>query len=101
MVIYNVTSKVLHSIATDWLQWMKNEHIPEVIATGCFTDARILRLIETDDTEGPTYAVQYQAEDKDAYNRYIQHYAEVLRDKALQQWGDRYIAFRSVLEVVE
>ena len=100
MVIYNVTSKVTHAIAASWLQWMKEEHIPEVIGTGCFTHATILRLIETDDTEGPTYAIQYHAPDKAAYNLYVQQFAEAMRQKASSRWGQQYIAFRSVLEVV-
>ena len=40
MIIYNVTVKVDHSIADDWLSWLQQEHIPEIIATECFTDAR-------------------------------------------------------------
>ena len=57
-IIYNVTTQSHHSIASQWLQWMKEEHIPDIIATGCFTHAVILRLIEVDETQGPTYAVQ-------------------------------------------
>lgn len=100
MIVYNVTSKVDHSIAVLWLNWMKQEHIPEVIATGCFTHATILHMIETDETDGITYAVQYHAESKALYNRYIKEYAEVLRDKATTKWGNKYIAFRSVLQIV-
>lgn len=54
MLIYNITTKVDHSIADAWLQWMKEEHIPEVIATGCFSQSRILRLLEVDETDGLT-----------------------------------------------
>lgn len=36
-IIYNVTTQADHSIAGQWLQWMKEEHIPDIIATGCFT----------------------------------------------------------------
>ncbi len=52
MIIYNVTTKVDHSIAAIWLQWMKEEHIPEIKATGCFANARILQLIEVDAAAG-------------------------------------------------
>ena len=41
MIIYNVTTKVATTIATDWLAWLKDEHIPDSIATGCFTNATI------------------------------------------------------------
>ena len=100
MVIYNVTVKVERSIAAGWVKWMKEEHIPDIIATGCFTHATILRLLETDESEGPTYAVQYHAESKALYNRYISNFADEMRKKAFDKWGDKFIAFRSVMEVV-
>ncbi len=100
MIIYNVTTHVEHSIAEAWLHWLKEEHIPDIIATGCFQKADILRLTEVDETEGPTYAVQYHAATRELYNRYIEEHAETLRRKATDKWGSRFIAFRSVLQVV-
>jgi hypothetical protein len=100
MIIYNVTIKVADAISTDWLEWMKNEHIPDVIGTGCFTHAVILRLVEVDDTEGPTYAIQYHAESKALYNRYIENFASDMRQRGYDKWGDQFIAFRSVMQVV-
>ena len=82
MFIYNVTIKVHDSIKEEWLSWLQKEHIPEVIQTGCFTEALVLRLLETDDTEGPTYAVQYKADSKALYNRYIEKYAGLMRQKS-------------------
>ena len=100
MIIYNVTVKAEQGIADAWLNWLKEEHIPDIIATGCFTHATVARLLETDDTEGPTFAVQYHAESKALYNRYISQFADEMRKKAFDQWGNQFIAFRSVMEVV-
>lgn len=99
-IVYNITTKVAERVAEKWLQWMKEEHIPDVISTGCFTHAVILRLIEVDETEGPTYAVQFFAENKTFYNRYIEIFSEEKRKAALTKWGNNVISFRSVLQVV-
>ena len=99
-IIYNVTTQVSHSIAKQWLNWLREEHIPEIVATGCFTHAAILRLIEVDETQGPTYAIQYHTTSKALYNRYIEDFAEEMRKKVIARWGDQFIAFRSVLQVV-
>lgn len=100
MIIYNVTTKVDHTVAADWLNWLTTEHIPGIIATRCFTHATILHLLEVDDTEGVTYAVQYHAVDKSLYDRYLQQFAGDMRAKAMEKWGNKFIAFRSLMEVV-
>ena len=100
MFIYNVTTKVTHSIHQVWLQWIKEEHIPDIINTGCFTNATILQLLEVDDSEGPTYAIQYFAESKSLYNIYIEKFAPVMRQRAIEKWGDKFIAFRSIMQVI-
>lgn len=101
MFIYNVTVKVDHSIAADWLHWLKEEHIPEVIGTGCFTTATILELLENADEEGLTYAIQYRALAKQDYDRYIDQHANLLRQKSFDKWGDRFMAFRTLMKIVD
>ena len=100
MFIYNITLKIDWSIENDWLQWMKEEHMPEVLATGCFEKSQLLRLIEVDETDGPTFAAQYTAANREAYDRFISNHAPDLRQKSFDKWGNRFVAFRSVMEVV-
>ncbi|GAC1599301.1 MAG: hypothetical protein NVS3B8_11870 [Chitinophagaceae bacterium] len=100
MYIYNVTTKVNWDIQEAWVAWMKAQHIPDVMKTGCFTTFQFARLLEADDTEGPTYAVQYHAVKKEDYDHYITHHAPVLRKEALSRWGNRFVGFRSLLQVV-
>ncbi len=100
MLIYNVTIKVDHSIAKEWLVWLREEHIPDVLQTGCFTHASIYHLVEADDPEGITYAVQYHASTLAAYERYIAEYANAMRKKGQDKWGNKFIAFRTLMQVV-
>ncbi len=100
MIVYNVTTKVTTAIQQDWLQWIKDEHIPDIINTGCFTYATILQLLETDDSEGPTYTVQYFAESKSLYNIYLEKFVAQMRQKAFDKWGDKFITFRSLMQVI-
>ena len=75
-------------------------HIPDVLATGCFTKANILRLLDIDDSEGPTYAVQYYAETKADYDQYIDQFAPALKQETITKWGEQMIAFRSLMQLV-
>jgi hypothetical protein len=100
MIIYNVTTKVSRDVHTAWLSWLKEEHIPHIIGTGCFTHAVILHLFESDDDEGITYAVQYHAQDITVYERYIEQFANDMRKRAQDKWGNKFISFRTIMEVV-
>lgn len=101
MILYNITIKVHNSIHNEWLQWLKEEHVPDVMQTECFSDFKILRLLEIDEAEGPTYAIQYFAESKSLYNLYIEKFAGEMRNRSFAKWSDKFIAFRSVMQIVD
>lgn len=100
MIIYNVTLKVDNSVAEEWVQWMKQEHMPELQNTGLFTGYRLCRLLEQDEAEGVTFSAQYTCDSLEDYNAYISKHAQTMRDKAFSRFGGKFIAFRSVMEVL-
>ena len=100
-IVYNVTTKIETSINSEWIQWLKEVHINDVIQTGCFTKALVLRLLDTDDEGSMTYTIQYFAPDKSSYDLYIDKFAGIMRQKAINKWKDKFIAFRTVMAVVD
>ena len=99
MIIYNVTIKVETDIKDQWVMWMKQEHIPDLMHTGLFVDYRLCRLLEQDEAEGVTYIVQYHCDSMEHYNTYIAEHAPVMREKGFKKFGNKFIAFRTVMEV--
>ena len=101
MYIYNVTVNIEESVHADWLDWMKNTHIPQVLATGCFTENLILRLLIEEEQEGTTtYAVQYTFTDMEHYNTYCDTFAPALQADAKNRYQDKFVAFRTLLQHV-
>lgn len=100
MIVYNITIKLLPQIENEWVAWQRNEHIPEMLASGCFTDYKLYRLLEQDESDGITYIIQLFAPSLECYQEYIDKNSTVLRQKALDKWGNRFIAFRTVMQVV-
>jgi hypothetical protein len=45
MIIYNVTTNIQESVHDQWLTWMQEKHIPDVLSTGKFTSARMVRVL--------------------------------------------------------
>ena len=99
MIVYNISMKVTKDIEESWLRWQQEEHIPDIMSSGLFIEHKFFRLLE-DDVEGSTYVVQYFAASIENYNEYVNKVAPLLRKKAIERWGDRFIAFRSLMEVV-
>lgn len=98
MIIYNTTVKVNADIVQQWLQWMKEEHIPAMMHTGLFVDYRMSRLLEQDDAEGSTYIIQYFCDGMEHYNTYKNEHREAMRTQGLKKFGNGYIAFHTVME---
>ncbi len=102
MIIYNVTCNLDVKLAPSWLNWMMEEHIPEVMQTGCFTDCKVLKLItEAADNQGVNYAIQYTAGSMEDYVKYRDNFGPVLQQKTKEKYGDQVLAYRSLLEVVK
>ena len=101
MIIYNITVKVDWSIAEDWVQWMQNIHIPEILHTGCFEKHQFVRLLQVDETDGPTYATQYFAPTLSKYDEYLQHHAARFRREVTNKWGAKYVDFKTLMQVLD
>ena len=100
MIIYNVTVNVDESIHNDWLNWMQNKHINDVLATGLFTNAKMVKVVVEEEMGGTTYAVQYFTDSRSKLVDYYQNHAPRLRQEGLQLFADKMLAFRTELEVI-
>ncbi len=100
MIIYNVTINVEDSNHEKWLHWMNEVHIPEVLATGKFLEAKMTRVLVEEEMGGTTYSIQFLAKDKETLNRYYAEDAAELRQKTSSLFGNSLVAFRTELELV-
>ncbi len=98
MYIYNVTVNIEEAIHDDWLKWMKESHIPDVMETGLFKACRMLQVMAEADS-GLTYSIQYSVKDLETLKLYQEMYAPKLQAETLQRYGDRALAFRTILRV--
>ncbi|HKK12115.1 MAG TPA: DUF4286 family protein [Flavobacteriaceae bacterium] len=100
MIIYNVTITLDESIHDEWLTWIK-EHIPHVLATGKFKEAKLTKVLDDEAVGSSTYAVQYRAFSRESLDAYYKEDAERLRNEGLNKFGDKMLAFRTELEILD
>jgi hypothetical protein len=99
-IIFNITVKVEKSIVQLWLQWITVEIAPFIIGTNCFTKFTVLKLLELDDAESSTYALQFFSNSLEDYQRYIQNFSNDFTGKSFLKWGERTVSFSTVMQVV-
>ena len=100
-IVYNITVKVGKSIDRLWLQWLTKEIAPEMIGTRCFTKFTLLKLLDLDDAEGNTYAVQFFSKSQDDYEQYMKSFGGGFIEKSRTKWGEQTISFETVMQVVD
>ena len=100
MFIYNVTTHVEPTIESQWLAWMIEEHVPQMIQTGKFKKAIIFKVITENDLGGVSYATQYHCSDRTTFESYQKEDADRLKKHALDKFGERILSFRTELEQI-
>ena len=99
MYIYNITINIEKSIEEDWLRWMQEKHIPEMLNTGKFFEAKMCQVMVEED-QGVTYSVQYTTDSKETLEKYYQENAEQLRQEGLVLFKEKFVVFRTELKVI-
>lgn len=100
MLIYNVTTKVAWPAQEAWVKWMLDIHIPEVIGTGCFEKHQFVKILEIDEADGPTFAIQYYTASMAKYEEYQKKYRPALKQEMIEKWGSQIISFNSLMELI-
>lgn len=100
MIIYNVTINIHESVHDQWMQWMQEKHINDVLATGKFSSARMVKVLVEEDMGGITYSVQYTTDSKTTLEKYYHEDAPRLREEGARLFGDKMLAFRTELELI-
>ncbi len=100
MYIYNVTTNIEESVHDEWLKWMKEKHIPDMLSTGKFNYAKMSQVIIEEEMGGTTYSVQYSTDSLETLQDYYKEDAARLRDEALKLFNGQFVAFRTELKVI-
>ena len=88
------------SIQQDWLSWMKEVHIPEMLNTGKFSKALMTKVLVEEEMGGITYSIQYTTDSKETLQKYYVEDAERLRRKVMELFAGKYVAFRTELAII-
>jgi hypothetical protein len=95
MVIYEITAVVQQELVERYETYMREQHIPDLLATGFFTGAVLTRSTESH------YRVSYKARNQVALDEYLKTEAKRLRADFLAYFSEGIELSREVREILQ
>jgi len=94
-VIYEITAVVAPELTEKYEKYMREQHIPDLLATGYFRGAKF-----TSSTEN-RYRILYEAHNQESLNQYLKNDATRLRADFLAHFPTGIELSREIWHVVE
>ena len=93
MLTYEITAIVEPSLVEDYQKFMRDGHVPDLLATGCFVSASISRSENK-------FCIRYNAADSETLDRYLNEHAPRLRADFLARFPSGVDVTRDIWETV-
>ena len=100
MILYSVTVSIEPAAEAEWLRYMREKHIPEVLASACFSGYKMFKILTTQQEGECSYSIQYFCKNLDDFERYQRDFAKPLQADHSKHFENKAFAFRTLLELV-
>jgi hypothetical protein len=98
MIIFNITVNISYAVEKEWLAWMKQVHIPEIIETGLLLEHKLLKLLTEIDNDGSTYTSQFTFRTMEDFVTYQAKFQPDFQEKHHDRFNGQYVSFKTLLE---
>jgi hypothetical protein len=95
MIAYEVTVDVEEGLIDDYMDFMRSRHIPQILATGCFSHAEFDRASET------RFRQRYLADSLAELEQYLERHAPGLREDYEQRFPEGTRVTREIWEELD
>jgi len=99
MFVYNISFQIDPSIASPWLNWIKQNFIPSCLSTACFVDHQLYQLDLAAD-QPPTFTLQLYCKEASQLAEFQEKHAETLLFSITEQWGEQSFHFNTSMKIV-
>jgi hypothetical protein len=101
MYVYNITTNIEGASEQEWILWMQETHIPEMLETGKFLSAKMCKVLVEEDMGGVTYSVQYTSETKEALEAFYKEDSINLKNKMNSKYAGKFVFFETEMKLID
>jgi hypothetical protein len=101
MLVYNTTYQMELNDAREFVIWINECYIPQVLTHGALKNPRLLRILSHKDQETECFSVQWEVEDSAQLHRWHTEQGMHLNEELGKVFKDRVVGFSTLMEVIE
>lgn len=98
--LYNITYNIEEQIHDQWLRWVQEYHIPDVLKNTPFVGAKLIKVWMDEELGGITYSIQYQAENRAMLDIFLYESKFNIFGDMLKMFPNQFVSFSTELEVI-
>ncbi|MFT6716245.1 MAG: hypothetical protein ACJA0Q_000880 [Saprospiraceae bacterium] len=100
MIIYSITFAIETSIEKEWIEYMKSNHIPQLMASGYFTEFQHTKIIPEQGMD-LAFNIQLTCESIDILEQYLIEKKENIEQELHQKYSGKFASFYTKLEKLQ
>ena len=101
MIIYSLTVVIKKDMEDFRFNWMKKEHINDIMKTGYFLDWEMQKLLMPEiDANESSYVISYKLQSLEQYDKYVKKAAHRLQKEHKEKFSGKYKASRAVYQLI-
>ena len=101
MIIYNTTFHIEKEAHIACVDYLKKEYIPQAVSSGFLLNPRLRRVLQNEENEGESYAVQFHVKNVDTLNFWLQNEGNNLHRALVARFGHKIAGFSTLLEEID
>ncbi|MCD8261046.1 MAG: DUF4286 family protein [Bacteroides sp.] len=101
MLVYNTTFHVYYEVEKNFVIWIQESYIPEIIQGGLLKSPRFMRVLSRHNDEGESYSMQWEVESSGLLHRWHTETGVRMNGEIGRIFKNKVVGFPTLLEIVE
>ena len=100
MIIYNTTFHIEECIQQDFIEYIRQNVIPQATKSGLLTSPRFSRIFDEHEEKGFSYALEFSTESIEKLEQWNKTESAVIFTPLMKKFKDKMVGFSTVMQTI-